>query len=353
VNYYNEYDRFPAAWLRELSKQDLILEGEVDERSICDVKARELSKYAQCHFFAGIGGWAYALRLAGWPDDREVWTGSCPCQPFSIAGKRKGTNDERHLWPAFRWLIAQYRPPVVFGEQVASKAGRQWLSGVRADLEAMGYVVGAADLCAAGVGAPHIRQRLFWVAYAKDGHGRGGERGAQAGAGQDEERGRRSASDGADSGVGQSINQRLEGFAGDGDGGNESGRDETYRVRPAASTGGDCGVENSERLRRRGRGDGVSRRESGTLQTKGSCSVGWSEYILIPCADGKARRIEPRTLPLVDGLPRGMVPSCDISRAYAENTAEERQGRIKGYGNAIIPGLAAVFIQSVMEVTGC
>src|SRR5690554_3303002 len=165
--YYNENDPKAAAWLRELIGAGLIAPGDVDERSIEDVRPGDLAGYAQCHFFAGIGGWSYALRLAGWPDDRPVWTGSCPCQPFSAAGKRKGTADERHLWPEFHRLIADGNPPVVFGEQVASKDGRLWLAGVRADLEALGYGVGAADLCAAGAGAPHIRQRLWWVGNAE------------------------------------------------------------------------------------------------------------------------------------------------------------------------------------------
>ncbi len=106
------------------------------------------------------------------PEDRLVWTGSCPCQPFSCAGKQKGTQDERHLWPEFRRLITECHPPIIFGEQVASKLGREWLAGVRADLEALGYAVGAADLCAAGATAPHLRQRLYWVADAN-----GGQRG--------------------------------------------------------------------------------------------------------------------------------------------------------------------------------
>ena len=88
--YYNEHDPKTAAWLRELIKRDLIAPGYVDERSIEDVKPDELSKYTQCHFFAGIGGWSLALRIAGWPDDRPVWTGSCPCQPFSAAGGGSG-----------------------------------------------------------------------------------------------------------------------------------------------------------------------------------------------------------------------------------------------------------------------
>ena len=162
--YYNEFDDKAASWLEELIRQNLIAPGDVDRRSIKDVSGDDLKGYDQCHFFAGIGGWSYALRLAGWPDDRPVWTGSCPCQPFSAAGKRKGTADERHLWPEFRRLIAERRPARVFGEQVASKDGRLWLAGVRTDLEALAYGVGAADLCAAGVGAPHIRQRLWWGA---------------------------------------------------------------------------------------------------------------------------------------------------------------------------------------------
>ena len=166
--YYNENDRFAAAWLRELVADGVIADGKVDERSILDVRPDDLRGFTQCHFFAGIGGWSYALRLAGWPDDREVWTGSCPCQPFSSAGKQKGTADKRHLWPTFRDLIAECKPSVVFGEQVASRLGREWLADVRAEMETLGYAVGAADIGAAGVGAPHIRQRLWWVADASD-----------------------------------------------------------------------------------------------------------------------------------------------------------------------------------------
>lgn len=161
--YYNDNDRGAAAWLRELIAAGLIPKGEVDERSIKDVEAADLS-FTQCHFFAGIGGWPYALQLAGWPANRPVWTGSCPCQPFSSAGKRKGEADERHLWPSFFRLIRECRPATLFGEQVAGRAGLEWLSRVRADLEAEGYAVGCADLPAGCVGAPHKRQRLFFVA---------------------------------------------------------------------------------------------------------------------------------------------------------------------------------------------
>lgn len=146
--YYNEWVKEAAAWLRELIQLGLIPAGDVDTRSIADVRADDLVGYGQCHFFAGIGGWPLALRLAGWSDAWPVWSGSCPCQPFSEAGKRTGTADERHLWPEFRRLIAQRRPAIVFGEQVASQAGRAWLAAVRADLEALGYAAGGGAICA-------------------------------------------------------------------------------------------------------------------------------------------------------------------------------------------------------------
>lgn len=164
--YYNDNDPYVAQWLRNLIAAKLIANGDVDERSIKEVKAEDVKGYTQCHFFAGIGGWSYALRLAGWPDSREVWTGSCPCQPFSEAGKQKANKDIRHLWPQFKKLINECTPTIVFGEQTSSALGRKWLSTVLVDLDALGFATGAADLPAACVGAPHKRNRLWFVADA-------------------------------------------------------------------------------------------------------------------------------------------------------------------------------------------
>jgi DNA (cytosine-5)-methyltransferase 1 len=162
--YYNEIDPYAAEWLRNLIKAGHIADGVVDTRSIVDVRPEELFEFTQCHFFAGIGIWSHALRSAGWEDDRPVWTGSCPCQPFSQSGTRKGMSDERHLWPHWHHLIAECRPSTVFGEQVASKDGLGWIDLVQADMEGEDYAFGAFDMCSAGFGAPHIRQRLWFVA---------------------------------------------------------------------------------------------------------------------------------------------------------------------------------------------
>ena len=162
--YYNDNDEKVCAWVRELIKEGLVTDGEVDCRPIQSVQSEDLRGFARCHFFAGIAGWDYALRLAGWPDDRPVWTGSCPCQPFSIAGKKAGFNDERHLWPDWYRLIRDSRPPVIFGEQVSSKDGLVWWDLVKADLELSNYASFAVDIPACAFGGPHRRQRLFWVA---------------------------------------------------------------------------------------------------------------------------------------------------------------------------------------------
>lgn len=162
--YYNEVNPHAAKWLRNLIDAGQIAPGVVDERSIEDVEPRELAEFTQCHFFAGIGVWSLALRRAGWPDDVPVWTGSCPCQPFSKAGKGAGLDDDRHLWPAWFWLIKQRKPSVIFGEQVPTAIKHGWIDIVSSDLEAAEYAFGALRFGACAVGAPIERQRLYFAA---------------------------------------------------------------------------------------------------------------------------------------------------------------------------------------------
>ena len=318
--YYNEFDPFAAAWLRALIADGLIADGDVDERSILDVSAGDLKGYRQIHLFAGIGGWSYALRLAGWDDDREVWTGSCPCQPFSSAGKQEGTADKRHLWPTFRDLIAECRPSTIFGEQVASKLGREWLAGVRAEMEDLGYAVGAADLCAASVGAPHIRQRLWWVADADRARptevaGDDGKVGSVSEAECQSEHGAAlSGRSRADVGLADATGRRL--LKCDAD----ERVFESYTPQRVADQ------------RRVGHPDIKRRQGESVLVQPGparpeSSQTFWSGASHIPCADGKARRIEPGIQPLADGIPN-------------------RVGTLRGAGNAIVPQVAAVFVRA-------
>jgi len=161
--YYNEHDPNAAEWIRQLIKLDLIPQGEVDERSIVDVDADSIKHFQQWHFFSGIAVWAYALRQAGWDDDREIMSGSCPCQSFSAAGSQRGFDDDRHLWPHMFRIVQELRPRTIIGEQVSSKLGYQWWDIVAGDLESEDYAATALDLPGGCVGAYHRRYRFFWA----------------------------------------------------------------------------------------------------------------------------------------------------------------------------------------------
>ena len=265
LNLYTDIDRFCCTWLTTLIEHQQLPPGTVVCAPIQDLQLpaltleRERTPSNQVHFFCGIGGWPLALELAHWPTTTRTYTGSCPCQPFSKMGKGQAFDDNRHLWPTYLHAITVGRPTAVFGEQVAVGAGRPWFARVRADLEALGYLVGAASLPAAAVGAPHARERLFFGAWLAD---------AEC--------------------------PRLEGYAGDGD------REQEPRWQPPPSPGS---------------------------ASAGSCDSPWSDSQWIECGDGHRRRIERGLLPLASRVP-----------AYV--------GRVRAYGNSIVPPLAAVFIRA-------
>lgn len=305
--YYNEVDPYPAEWLRRLIDAGHIAPGTVDARSVLDVTPNDLEGFSQAHFFAGIGGWSHALRLAGVPDDANVWSGSCPCQPFSVAGSRRGSNDSRHLWPAWFRLIEACRPFVIFGEQVSSPHGLAWLDDVSTDLEGAGYTIGSLDLCAASVGAPHIRQRIFFVAV----------RLADADA----------------------NGQRIERLFAPPNGDASSG-DDAHRSGATLGMGHADGRRAGRDGRRASRAQSVDAREGNHSRgvsnpTRASSPVNgfWRRAEWLLCRDGKARPIEPRSLPLVDGLP-------------------DRVGKLRAYVNAIVAPLAAEFIRASFEAIG-
>src|SRR6202012_1078202 len=169
---YNEIDEYAADWIRNLVSHGHVARGDVDTRPITELTADDVRHARQAHFFAGIAVWSAADRAAGWADAAPLRTGAGPCQPFSQAGRGKGIKDERHLWPEWFRLIRECMPPVIVGEQVASPAGLGWLDAGFADLEGAGYACAATDFCAASVGAPHIRQRLYFVAVTSSVEGR-------------------------------------------------------------------------------------------------------------------------------------------------------------------------------------
>ncbi len=330
--YYNEIDPYAAQWLRNLIAAGHIAPGDVDERSIEDVHPDDLKPYTQCHFFAGVGVWSYALRRAGWPDDRPVWTGSCPCQPFSAAGAGAGFDDQRHLWPHFHWLISECQPSVVFGEQVASKDADPWLDLVQADVEAMAYAFGAVAFPSAGVGAPHIRDRTYWVAQSKHRRRQAGEsKRSWPGA---------AVSSGSFGRMAEPNGLRFEQKAVAGL------HDAEYHTE---SCGGAerLGHTDSKSAGRHSRAAHATEDRDGPqyCDCDGSWDAGgplaaarpagpvnglWADADWIFCRDGKWRAVEPGTFPLAHG-------------------ATSRVGRLRAYGNAINAEAAAHFIAAYLE----
>jgi DNA (cytosine-5)-methyltransferase 1 len=303
-HYYNEFDRYPAQWLRNLMDAGQITGGVVDERSIVDVLPDELKGFTQCHFFAGIAGWPLALKMAGWPQDRQIWSASLPCQPFSNAGLRKGQKDERHLWPIFFNLVRECRPEFVIGEQVEAAIRMGWLDGIFTDLEAEGYTCGAVVLGAHSVGAPHIRQRLFWVAHtSSERHKNVMERSTES-----------------------------------------SGQNKQRETAISGRSGTDCGVGNAESDNKRRSWEPC---EGDRRKSEAGRSSAWSDYILAPCADGKARRVGFRLTEVVDGISRNLERPRPIDILTVKE--EARVGKIKAYGNAICSQTAAEFIKAFME----
>ncbi|ECG8515525.1 DNA cytosine methyltransferase [Salmonella enterica subsp. salamae] len=363
--YYNEIDPFAAAWLQNLIDAGCIAPGVVDTRSIEEVTANDLKGFTQCHFFAGIGVWSYALRCAGWPDSRPVWTGSCPCQPFSQSGKRRGFNDPRHLWPTWRQLIKECAPYVIFGEQVASKDGLTWFDVVQLSLEKTGYAVAVVDLCAAGIGAPHIRQRLFWVADADSqcmetpvecgergriefangcsligvDHTSSERRGARRNrdysgyvrlqSGAIVENGRLAHTDN------DSRERRLSGWqdsqrevinGSSGCGGTDSRlANADNEQRPFAATAGSH-EDISRQWNKNSEAIAGFSSNSGTSPVNGF----WRDTDWLFCRDGKWRPVKPGVKPLVNGTPG-------------------RVGQLRAYGNAIVAPVAETFIRAYME----
>ena len=316
---YNEIDGYAARWLRNLVDAGAIAPGAVETRSIRDLRPEDVRDAIQFHTFAGIGGWSHALRLAGWPDGTPVWTGSCPCQPFSRAGKGAGFADDRHLWPAWFELIRECRPGVVLGEQVAGPAGLAWLDVVFADLEREGYAVGAADLAAASVAAPHLRQRIYFVGVLDRGMA-------------DAFVGNRTLRDATEVGGSHDV------VAGSPDPHAHAHRGEDVGLVDANGDGRsrDAGTVSREETEgwdpRAPVGPGAP---SGRVDPWVACD--WLLYL-----DGKLRPSQPGSRPLADGVPGSME----------RLGARERQQQLRGYGNAIVPQVAAEWIGAVMDTIG-
>jgi DNA (cytosine-5)-methyltransferase 1 len=357
--YYNEFDPKAAAWLRQLIKNGDIADGTVDERSIIEVEAPDLKGFTQHHFFAGVGVWSYALRNAGWSDDRPVATASLPCQPFSAAGNQKGKEDERHLLPHFLELVGQCNFHTIFGEQVETAIKHGWLDDLYTEMENQDYSVGSAIIGAHSIGKPHIRKRIYWVAHSaserfkrREGCSSTGSKRESSGSAWDSGQGERMANPnglrsegqcrGGQDGVAEySEDSRVGNTQHDGHATSEIGSSDVQPSEKRRSKGSDISGELTGASGRE-KPESVSRCATGREREQDS--IEW-----LFCRDQKYRPIKSGIEPLVNGLARGVVHSSD-SVIEANASAEARTIRLKGYGNAIVAPVAEEFIRATMEV---
>ena len=335
-----------------------------------------------------------------------------PANPSAPPVPGGGVTDERHLWPVWFNLIRECRPDVIFGEQVEAAINHGWLDLVQSDLEGEGYACGAVGIPAGGVGAPHIRQRLWFVADAQsvgrrvqhtphDGSAnapsntlanandsvadqRRSDIGELGDAKERRRKGQPLCADGnAPFGDPQATSSQLADTSNNGHLATDGLR---APVKPSGEAGahgvgqsaGSCDVDqladtidtgrksvswdvarttpSGNRSQRRARsisqycdvdqladgqcerleghaGDERNRNEPGRVNAQQARSVApssWSDCDWLPCRDGKARPVEPGTFPLAHGV-------------------SARVGRLRAYGNAIVPQVAQVFIEAYLE----
>ena len=311
--YYNEFEPAKAHMLRALMADRLIMDGIVDDRPIQEVQPADLTGFTRWHFFAGIGGWDMALQMANWPEDRPVCTASLPCQPFSSAGKRKGFEDERHLWPVFAELVGKCGFATIFGEQVEAAIRLGWLDRVFASLEQLDYACAAACIPAASLGAPHIRQRLFWVADSQ------GIRHVPAARPEQATKDRPADQD---AGTPRELQTRPCGPGGTVGLADANGRDASTErqqrsgeQRQQPDDGTTCRLGNAPSI---GLEEQRPQRR-GEVQPDGTGEIGgpWSDTRTILCRDGKARRVCTRkdaTKPILQFMANGI--SCTMGLGY-------------------------------------
>lgn len=379
--YYNDNNKDVCLWLEQLIKNGDITRGDVDDRSIEEIKPEDVAGYDRCHFFAGIGTWDYALNQAG-RGDMPVWTASLPCQPFSSAGKQLGRKDERHLLPTYLELVRKCKPKIQFGEQVASS-------------EVVGTELEASFVIAVQNGeyakANKLAKRLvaqkgftFTSRWVDDLHAEMEKAGYTFGYGV---LGAHSTAEEAKTGfeneLFEFISRRLGDVESDlfknwwfergfGDGNSAEPahiRQRLYWVGVAHSTGEQINSPNesgfyAESSSGSWLGDPEHEQHQGCLfghneeleqntERPAGKFTGSGEIEWVYCRDNKYRPIKPGVKPLVDGVAEKLGRGGDTSaQIEADNTQEARTMRLKGYGNAIQAQTATAFIRAFINTTG-
>lgn len=320
------------------------------ETTACEVLAARIADGALDD--APIWGDLHAFDARGWRGRVDGIIGGYPCQPFSVAGKRLGVNDPRHLWPSIARIIAECEPDWCFFENVGGHLRLGYWDVVRPDLERLGYRVAEGLFTAAEVGAPHQRERLFILAHREsagrearwsisgggsaDGAGTLALRGelAHAAIGGQRERGEPSGGDGQPDGGSADVAHAEVDYGRRGERGTEAGigPDGERRGRPASDGGT---LDDAERKRSGGSvecaGRGWNGTTSGTGGTLPAFPPGPSDTDAWQRILAERPDLAPAVEPPVHGVADGLAPGMDLSRA----------ARLRITGNGVVPAQAS------------
>jgi len=245
----------------------------------------------------------------------DVIAGGFPCQPHSVAGKRRGKADDRNLWPEYLRLVREIRPRWVVGENVPGLISTM-LDEVLSDLEGEAYTVGTLVVPAVAFDAPHRRDRVFVVAYSEGEQGR--DKSKDAGHGTGWYSGEESGSCCADAGYMADA----------------TGRDARKQAERQGRQGACGGSGDSRRAEDKGR-ETMADAERGRLQ-QGAGSAGQAG--------------EWRAEPAGSGECRFWLPEPDVGRVA--NGVPSRVDRLKSLGNAVVPQVAEWIGRQIVKVEG-
>jgi len=293
----------------------------------------------------------------------DLLTGGFPCQPFSVAGKRRGAEDDRAIWPEMLRVIREAKPTWIIGENVAGIVTME-LDNILSDLESLGYSAWPIVIPACAVDARHRRDRVWIVAHSNDSrpqeHGlrepsvsmRPGEDVAHAASKQDD--GKRGHRERGRDGMGrqEQAARRRDGQA-DHDGTGGQGEDVAHAIslRELQSSGSFA----DERRRTGYEGEDVAHADESSCQGNERAERGKPKRTEHQQHCG--RQLEPAICGMADGLPEGLDggarfcqwPEEDYATPRVTTGIKHRAHRLKGLGNSIVPNVACEIIRAIVS----
>ena len=336
--------------------------GLAETVAFCDIEdycQKVLNKHwPHVPIFSDIKELNYETLRAKGINNIDIITGGYPCQPFSVAGRKKGEQDPRHLWPEYFRLVKELRPTWVIGENVSGHI-KQGLDTVLENLESEGYSTRTFSISASSIGANHKRERVWILAHS----GRSLREGTELGKENENEIGKENAnqfersSSTSQSNVANSQRERLERFSDQSS--TFSGENEGPQSRNESSGTGNVAYSDSERLERYGREYELREDSKKGKVSRSSENVADSERIR---QQGQGKSIgsgntktyqngeASRTFDGSQGKEGWWDVEPDVGRVA--HGIPNRVDRLKALGNSLVPQIPFLIAKCIKQIEG-